>query len=601
MLKKPIKDNHKKIIFFTVVKKNFGNAHWLRTRHYASHFTHKIIWAFHDQNSETLKELTFTKTTSPSIVREVNINDIPLEIKKINPALLVFDLRELFVDFFQKVLSTTNCYSLIFDTQENEITRKINYIINPLPLLEKSPSNLAGLDYLKLEKFPNIKNKKEHIVFYFGTLDNPHYFRDAFQKVGRLIANSPELKGKKMIVIIENIHLPFLKVFVKTYLKSIEVLFKQRLATFKGLVKLNPILFITHYGISLLEALKNNINVLVFAPTKYHRKLTQAYFADLTYDKNTTFATIVKSCENYAIDHKTGAKEKIIVPIIKNLLGGVRITRCPICGDSELEVVHRRGWMNLVKCLKCQVVFQEAFPLKEIFNIKKIDYQKDYFLKDYEKQYQKTYVGDRENIDRLNNARIKIIKKFIQGGKLLDIGCALGFFLDIAKENGFETFGNDISLYATKKISQHTVIKGDFLKAKIPYASFQVITLWFVIEHFLVLDELLKKIAQHQEVGGVLAFSTPNGKGLSARFAEDDFLTNSPMDHYFILSSKNIKKLLKKYDYRLLKIKSTGIHFHRFKKLFPWLAFFIREKLYNSLASWLNWGDTIEVYASKEK
>ena len=62
--------------------------------------------------------------------------------------------------------------------------------------------------------------------------------------------------------------------------------------------------------------------------------------------------------------------------------------------------------------------------------------------------------------------------------------------------------------------------------------NFGIITMWYVIEHFRDLKIILTKVNRMLEHGGIFAFSTPNGSGISSKRDLNAFLKNSPDDHY---------------------------------------------------------------------
>lgn len=98
--------------------------------------------------------------------------------------------------------------------------------------------------------------------------------------------------------------------------------------------------------------------------------------------------------------------------------------------------------------------------------------------------------------------RLILIRKFKKEGRLLDVGCAFGFFLKLAEKYGFQPFGIDISSYAVKKarkIVKGKILQGD-IEEDIPFPDnfFDVITLFDILEHLKnpkrVLSQLKKKI-----------------------------------------------------------------------------------------------------------
>ena len=136
----------------------------------------------------------------------------------------------------------------------------------------------------------------------------------------------------------------------------------------------------------------------------------------------------------------------------------------------------------------------------------------------------------------------------------------------------------------------------------IDYSNFDAITMWYVIEHFENLDEVLKSVSMMLNSKGIFAFSTPSNRGISGKYNPVDFYKNSPSDHFSIWNPKTAKKILKKYGFKTVKIVSTGIHPERFpfikkhgikKEQFLYKFFEFYAKLFSL-------GDTFEIYAIKK-
>ena len=113
--------------------------------------------------------------------------------------------------------------------------------------------------------------------------------------------------------------------------------------------------------------------------------------------------------------------------------------------------------------------------------------------------------------------------------------------------------------------------------------------------------EILKKVSRISASNGVFAFSTPNGSGWSRRKSLKKFLERSPEDHYTILTPRGVRKILRRYGYRVRKIRMTGIHPERIfsdrgADSFPTPIYRILCTVFRIL----RWGDTFEVYAQKK-
>ena len=333
---------------------------------------------------------------------------------------------------------------------------------------------------------------------------------------------------------------------------------------------------------------------------------------------------------------------------------------CPVCNSSNNldKVIFRKETRTVKKCSKCHTIYLniEKTPIS--------DYSESYFFEDYKNQYGKTYLEDFESIKNQGLRRAKIMWKLathtvpafsgenaqencvqapskgscfsaqksslencVQAPSketcfltqensskekrnlspqtvpaLLDIGCAYGPFLAAAKETGFASFGTDISKSATDYVSEKlgfSAFHGDFTTTDFQ-KQFDAVSMWYVIEHFENLDTVLNKVNSLLKNKGIFAFSTPSASGVSGRFKTNNFLQNSPVDHYSIWSFKSAKKVLKKYGFKILKIQSTGHHPERFfkksiskeKNPFLWNLILQISRIFKL-------GDTFEVYCKK--
>jgi len=130
---------------------------------------------------------------------------------------------------------------------------------------------------------------------------------------------------------------------------------------------------------------------------------------------------------------------------------------------------------------------------------------------------------------------------------------------------------------------------------------YDVVTLWYVIEHFTDCATVLAEIKKLLKPGGILAFSTPSFSGVSGRKSLRNFLENSPADHFTIWSPSMCKKALALAGFKVKKIVMTGCHPERF----PLLGKFANSKesaMYRflmAISKIFNLGDTFEVYAKR--
>jgi hypothetical protein len=156
--------------------------------------------------------------------------------------------------------------------------------------------------------------------------------------------------------------------------------------------------------------------------------------------------------------------------------------------------------------------------------------------------------------------------------------------------------------YVEKKLGMPALCAGfqEVERGKLP-RKIAAVTLWYVLEHFPDADGVLTKAAALLSTGGVLAFSTPNGRGISARLSLHNFLQKSPADHYTIFSPRKLKKILGRYELTLRRVRVTGHHPERFPGLLGMMAgrSAIAARALRSVSVLFGLGDTFEAYAVK--
>ena len=374
-------------------------------------------------------------------------------------------------------------------------------------------------------------------------------------------------------------------------------------------------LVISHYGLTSFEAVFAGCAVIMLATTKLHEKLAQKYdFAYIPQGKidakkmqEALESEKLHPKEQQIQDMQMSLNQKSLGGFLSKLAEGQRLL-CPVCRTMPQQpdpIISRNAGRTYRRCNCCGMVYM-SFTTEE-----DKEYKKAYFFEDYKKQYGKTYQEDFESIKNQCVRRLEAIKALQDEAvsrNYLDIGCAYGPSLAAATELGFSPFGTDISEDAVR-----------FVKNKLHYpascsafpnldpekefgiSKFDSISMWYVIEHFKDLDIVLLKISEIIRAGGIFAFSTPSGEGISAKSDPDHFYTISPTDHYSIWEPSRAQKILKKYGFEVVKIVSTGHHPERFPsvKKDNVQPGSLRWKMIDKYSRLMELGDTVEIYCRK--
>jgi len=377
-------------------------------------------------------------------------------------------------------------------------------------------------------------------------------------------------------------------------------------------------LIITHFGLTSFEALYAGVPVLLLSPTKHHEKVTRkAGFHSLGVGKGRAkkiaeillvkggvdhafFSSLKNRCKTLAAKHNVDhAPQKSLAELINNFAPDLSRS-CLACGGTYAPFV-RFSERTYCRCKCCGVIGMNRLTSPPI------EYAKEYFFEFYEKQYGKTYIEDFPNLIDMGKGRLAVIKPLLapQATAALDIGCAYGPFLVAARDEGFSPHGIDPAEDAVKYVTQTLgipAVQGFFpCGTGEPNRKYDLVTLWYVIEHFRDCVPVLAEIRELLKPGGVLAFATPSYSGISGRVSLGRFLERSPADHWTVWSPGACKKALAKAGFRVKRIVVCGHHPERF----PVLGEYARDKgglLYRFLlgvSKVLGLGDTFEVYAVK--
>ena len=124
-----------------------------------------------------------------------------------------------------------------------------------------------------------------------------------------------------------------------------------------------------------------------------------------------------------------------------------------------------------------------------------------------------------------NTRLLAQVEKTMKPGRLLDVGCGLGYLLEAAKSRGWQAVGADPSPYSVELARKNGFEAHEGLLAdlKLPAESFNAVALLQVIEHLLDPRDLLAECRRLLKPGGVIVVETPNPASTLARIKRERF------------------------------------------------------------------------------
>ena len=176
---------------------------------------------------------------------------------------------------------------------------------------------------------------------------------------------------------------------------------------------------------------------------------------------------------------------------------------CTVCKDSESIILLRKESLSLHKCLKCGTVFLGEYS--------------DRFVPELYAYYDKyENLGKEDVFDPITSARCEDLLHWLShfgiGRKVLDVGCGLGQFVEVANRSGWVAEGLELSRQAVNFACRHglAVQELDFLSSAIKTDSYDVLTLFEVIEHVPDPVAFLQRAGEVVRPGGLVYVTTPN-------------------------------------------------------------------------------------------
>ncbi|MCW2117987.1 class I SAM-dependent methyltransferase [Flavobacterium sp. 7A] len=138
-------------------------------------------------------------------------------------------------------------------------------------------------------------------------------------------------------------------------------------------------------------------------------------------------------------------------------------------------------------------------------------------------------------------------------GSILDIGAGTGDFLSVTKENGWKAIGVEPSDRA-KNIAVSKGIEFVNATSELQDHSFDVITMWHVLEHVPDLDFQVKELKRLLKPSGSLIIAVPNFKSFDAKHYKEFWAAYDVPIHFWHFSKKAIQKLFEKEGMELKKV-----------------------------------------------
>jgi 2-polyprenyl-3-methyl-5-hydroxy-6-metoxy-1,4-benzoquinol methylase len=184
-------------------------------------------------------------------------------------------------------------------------------------------------------------------------------------------------------------------------------------------------------------------------------------------------------------------------------------TLCSSCGSPRIRRRYRLARFEVFACDDCTVQFRH--PLPSAAELHAMYEDPRYHASQYFDE-----PGPRSPELRIFRRGLADLAELVPVGRLLDVGCARGTFLALARAAGWQAEGIELSHRHVELARERglTVFEGDIATAALPAGSYQAVTMWDVLEHVNDPAAVLASARRLLAPGGVLLVFTIDSTSL---------------------------------------------------------------------------------------
>lgn len=281
---------------------------------------------------------------------------------------------------------------------------------------------------------------------------------------------------------------------------------------------------------------------------------------------------------------------------------------CLVCLSKNSRFIANKNSYDLYRCENCGSIF--VWPLPDDYSRV---YSSDYFSGATKGYGYVNYDQDKSAMSEVFECYLNKIEKALpRKGNLLDVGAATGYFLELAQKRGWVTAGVEISEHAAEigRRKGLNIKTGKIEDTGFSPASFEVITLWDVIEHLPNPKEIFQICHRLLKNGGVIAINTPDAGSLTSKILGKRWPLLVPPEHLIIFPKKILIGLLAKNGFQISSTAKIGKRFalqYIFQLLangskfllWKWLAKLTQNNFFGKISIPLNLRDNVFILAIK--
>jgi 2-polyprenyl-3-methyl-5-hydroxy-6-metoxy-1,4-benzoquinol methylase len=230
---------------------------------------------------------------------------------------------------------------------------------------------------------------------------------------------------------------------------------------------------------------------------------------------------------------------------------------CDLCGTTDTQRILESPRLDgpLVRCRKCGLYYVGERRSELVFGSGSSAEVVER-VRDANRNLRNLPLDEEHRLAELNaKARLQIIRQYRPSGKLLEVGCARGDFLRIAREY-FTSFGVEPNPELAEEAIRIAPVHQGLIETE-PGSNYDVAVSFHVIEHTPSPKQFLAAIARRLRPRGLVVLETPDIDSIPFRILKSRWRQFIP-EHYYFFNESTMKKLLEDGGFKVEKIGRIG-------------------------------------------
>jgi 2-polyprenyl-3-methyl-5-hydroxy-6-metoxy-1,4-benzoquinol methylase len=237
---------------------------------------------------------------------------------------------------------------------------------------------------------------------------------------------------------------------------------------------------------------------------------------------------------------------------------------CSLCGANESKHLFSIRGFPIRECARCGMRY--VSPRMRFDKLVEMYSQEAYYKSDNSLVHGYVdYVADRDNIVKTFARRLGWVAEKLSRpspGSVLDVGCAAGFSIDYALEQGWNAYGIEPSEFAAsvaRKRLGDRVVQGTLESHPFSLNQFDTVLLWDVIEHVPDPIKTLRQTAAIMKTGAVLSLITPDVGSAVARLMGRRWMEYAkPTEHIHFFTRRTMTTALERAGFEVVAAGTAG-------------------------------------------